>query len=464
MHSLLPQNATPLERSLEIDRFDGLADPVRDTMSAERIDLARLPWLAWGLNVDAWDDDWPEALKRDVVRKSILHHRQKGTLAGMRRAARLGNAQLIDAFLPADRAFLSPAPDDAARRAWLERYPELRIYRKRSRGTRAGMMPVGAFGPLSAKVFLGGGAHYGTAFPAMGTAMQRTLPRVFRVAADGTETELTTAVIERGTRLTEVLRIERTVAQRGRVTTEIGEERVFQIVGPALRGKGAIFGDPGVADAPVKTRLFLGAGRYMAHGRAHLRTFLTKFRELVEMPGASILARAVVQPLLDRQSSGIDVTLQAGDVMTARADLVAQPGKAEGFFPSRGWWGRWLIDHYPGERMYASSRIYDPAVPLPPQSGFFFCGVTRLRMPAYHAEIKLSIRRRRTRRAFGRYMRGYLVASSNPMSKPLMQSLRTTAPMRDKVLLNTKTFGPLTAGGNKFAGPIRVAGQWSEIT
>lgn len=78
--SLLPPNATPLERALEqgvrILALDTPADVIDDPLACP---AELLPWLAWGASVDTWDADWSEADKREAVATSIAMHRIKGT-------------------------------------------------------------------------------------------------------------------------------------------------------------------------------------------------------------------------------------------------------------------------------------------------------------------------------------------------------------------------------------------------
>ena len=87
VESLLPPNATPLERALEgaAGRLGLVPTPVRDAWDPERCPAAALPWLAWALSVDRWDPDWPDATKRAVVADSAAAHRRKGTLAAVER-------------------------------------------------------------------------------------------------------------------------------------------------------------------------------------------------------------------------------------------------------------------------------------------------------------------------------------------------------------------------------------------
>jgi phage tail P2-like protein len=80
LNSLLPPNATKLERALEHGaRPESLVTPVDVIDDPLTSPAELLPWLAYGLSVDTWDADWSEAAKRDAVASSIEMHRRKGT-------------------------------------------------------------------------------------------------------------------------------------------------------------------------------------------------------------------------------------------------------------------------------------------------------------------------------------------------------------------------------------------------
>ncbi|HET9509999.1 MAG TPA: phage tail protein I [Sphingomonas sp.] len=83
--SLLPPNATKLERALEAGtaRIGDIAAPIDTLVDPATIAAGALPWLAFGLSVDLWDAAWPEAVKRDAVATSIAQHRIKGTVASV---------------------------------------------------------------------------------------------------------------------------------------------------------------------------------------------------------------------------------------------------------------------------------------------------------------------------------------------------------------------------------------------
>ena len=83
--SLLPPNATRLERALEdaTARIGAITAPIDTLLDPYLIRAEWLPWLGWGLSLDSWDADWSEAVKRQAVAESIALHRIKGTRASV---------------------------------------------------------------------------------------------------------------------------------------------------------------------------------------------------------------------------------------------------------------------------------------------------------------------------------------------------------------------------------------------
>ncbi|TAA26569.1 phage tail protein I [Pseudoxanthomonas winnipegensis] len=84
--TLLPPNATTAERSLEAatSRLADVPVPLRSLWNADTCPAALLPWLAWGLGIDAWKDYWPEYVKRARIRAAIDIQRRKGTAESVR--------------------------------------------------------------------------------------------------------------------------------------------------------------------------------------------------------------------------------------------------------------------------------------------------------------------------------------------------------------------------------------------
>lgn len=86
--TLLPPNSTALERAAAraLAEIARVPVPLRDLWNFRTCPVPLLPYLAWAVSVDRWDDTWPEATKRDVIRKSFWLHKRKGTITALRRA------------------------------------------------------------------------------------------------------------------------------------------------------------------------------------------------------------------------------------------------------------------------------------------------------------------------------------------------------------------------------------------
>ncbi|MBY8161397.1 phage tail protein I [Vibrio fluvialis] len=80
--SKLPPSASKMERVMEQVFWEELALIERDIRNFYdpyqcRVDL--LPYLAWEMSVDYWDENWIEQTKRDVIAASNPIHTTKGT-------------------------------------------------------------------------------------------------------------------------------------------------------------------------------------------------------------------------------------------------------------------------------------------------------------------------------------------------------------------------------------------------
>lgn len=85
---LLPPNATSTERKLSVSSGLRLAFqiPLRDLWRPATCPENLLPWLAWGLSVDTWDETWSAAARRAICAESAMLHARKGTPWAVRTA------------------------------------------------------------------------------------------------------------------------------------------------------------------------------------------------------------------------------------------------------------------------------------------------------------------------------------------------------------------------------------------
>lgn len=101
MSNLLPPNSTQIERDVaevcaEATNLEVLISTIKDP---DLCPVSFLPYLAWELSIDVWDDTWYEDIKRNVIKQAIKEYRLRGTVAGVKLAlskAGLGDNQIIE--------------------------------------------------------------------------------------------------------------------------------------------------------------------------------------------------------------------------------------------------------------------------------------------------------------------------------------------------------------------------------
>lgn len=130
--SLLPPNYPRYGRAVDEAgaRLAEIPVPIADLWNPWTCPEVALPFLAWGMSVDIWDDAWTVTRKRAVVAASVDLHRHKGTLGGIKDHVALRDSTVVAATTPPATSFCSPAVTDVERRAYLDDLPQLRLYDK----------------------------------------------------------------------------------------------------------------------------------------------------------------------------------------------------------------------------------------------------------------------------------------------------------------------------------------------
>ncbi|MBS9781203.1 MAG: phage tail protein I [Gammaproteobacteria bacterium] len=83
--SLLPNARTPLEQHLtEHQHYHDFTVDIADINNPVKAPANFLPFLAWGLSVDYWGDDWIDEHKRQAIIDSFAIHSMKGTPASIK--------------------------------------------------------------------------------------------------------------------------------------------------------------------------------------------------------------------------------------------------------------------------------------------------------------------------------------------------------------------------------------------
>ncbi|ADM98769.1 Tail protein I [Dickeya dadantii 3937] len=84
---LLPPGSSPLEHAVAVTgaSLEAVPIPLRQLWNPDTCPVELLPYLAWTLSVDRWDESWTETVKRKVIRDAFFIHRHKGTIGALRR-------------------------------------------------------------------------------------------------------------------------------------------------------------------------------------------------------------------------------------------------------------------------------------------------------------------------------------------------------------------------------------------
>ena len=83
-------------------------------------------------------------------------------------------------------------------------------------------------------------------------------------------------------------------------------------------------------------------------------------------------------------------------------------------------------------------------------------GFTRLGMPPYHAEISTRISGTQAARTAGLFVTGHLLAGSRKHISQVREAVRVSRSLRDRILLDTKTYRLPRVGDRLKAGTVTL--------
>lgn len=401
--NLLPKNATPFERAVEqvnAERYPLPATLPRDYKNPATCPAHLLPYLAYELSVDTWNESWSETRKREAVARAFDLHRKKGTLAGLRLAAATAGAELVRATLPPSKTFAAPSFTVAERNAFLSKYPELRVYTYRNKGNIGRGLIAGRFYASNADGETGNRAR---SYVVGSTAAGRYGRQAY-LYRNGAETPLQTI----------------TTYQETTTGRAVDYEEVHQPGKAAGVFAGVASNRRCTVDHKAKSRIF----------RIRIESNYTANNDRVHYN-----------------------TVKAGlDPMGYNSEPAALQGTRRGVFTSRSYVGQCATETTAGDRLFDRLWLFDPSVPIETRGRSTHLGGARLTMPAYHSEIVLRMRGRRPTFMAGRFVFGQMCASDQTTYRDAMMAVRAAKSARDKVLVQTSTYKPVTAGVSVIAG------------
>jgi len=129
---LLYRSATGMEKAMaDIGAYGYTsiyAELVRDQWDPYQISYRNLPYLAWAVGVNLWEDNWTEEFKRYWVANQWTFKAQRGSLVGIKNFVEAVNGEVIHAIVPPATFYPEPAYSDEERAAYVARFPQLRLY------------------------------------------------------------------------------------------------------------------------------------------------------------------------------------------------------------------------------------------------------------------------------------------------------------------------------------------------
>lgn len=411
--TLLPQNRTAFEEAADLTgaRVADLPLDIPKLARPFEAPAPFLPWLAWGLSVDFWEKEWPEDKHRLMLARSLRMHSVKGTATAIAEAVQIMGGDVRRFIVPPSKTHLSPAFTQAERDAYLAMFPQLRVYPFVARGSAG-----------RATRFLSSPSGAATAFSGPLRTVDARYARTARLWDKGAETTLTIREVK-----SEAVG---TVAATAYDEVVLGPKATKAIhLDAPPRARGFLVDDQGVARRML--RIPRDASYEFRLGRETYTTVLPK-AELID-----VRPQFVAEP-----HPG-----QKGAVYAGGGSRIGG-----GFLPPTISW----------QHLFERWHIHDPdRIPIERRRSLHL-GYSRLGMPAYHAEASVRLLGKRPWRITSKFVQGYVVSTSKKPIADAREAVRITKSLRDKVLLNTKTFRAIRSGDRQKVGQTAV-GEYIEV-
>lgn len=104
------------------------AELVRDQWNPYAISARNLPFLAWAMGVNLWENDWDDTFRRWWVANQWTLKEQRGSLLGTVNFVRAVGGRVVSAIVPPAKFFPGKKTTDAEKAAYVARFPQLRLY------------------------------------------------------------------------------------------------------------------------------------------------------------------------------------------------------------------------------------------------------------------------------------------------------------------------------------------------
>jgi hypothetical protein len=408
--TLLPPNHTAFEEAFDLTgaRIDELSVEIPKLVRPWEVSSLHLPWLAWGLSVDLWEPEWSEERHRALAVRALPMHARKGTQASIAEHIRIMGAEPRRFIVPPAKTYLMERFTEEERQTFLARFPQLRVYPFVARGTyRFAHFTSAAFG--RARAFLDASCIKDVG------AWSRYV-RTAKLWDRGAETTLTIrAVTPEG-----VGRFH--AAEFDEVVLAAKPTRALHLDAPP-RAKAFLVDDFGVAQRMI--RIPRDASYSYRLGR---ETYTTAWpnADLIDVRPQSVAERHEGQP---------------NALYATRRQFVV---------------GKHLPPTIAWQHIYERWHIHKPDRVPDVRVRSTHLGYTRLCMPPFHAEIRTRISGTQAPRTAGLFVTGHLITGDRRPIGRVREAVRVSKSLRDRILLDTKTFRFPRAGDRLKVGTVTL--------
>lgn len=415
VETLLPPNRGPFEEAASLTIAAAYEIPVDLPliMQPHNVPEPLLPWVAWGLSVDLWRDEWPTEKKRSVTARSLMWHKIKGTRAAITEAIEIMGGEARRYVVPPAAPFSGEKLTEDEREEYLAGFAQLRVYPfvERSQETH----------PSAHREFMGA-MFLGPISP-----IETRYTRTAKLWDKGEETDLTVRNVK---------------PEKAADGTAIEYDEVIL---PAQPAAGIFFGE------------FMSPDGFFVDDGSSVRQRLVRIPRQVDY-----------EYRLGRET--YTTTLPDADLIDVRPRDIAEqhPRQAGALFFDGGPWDVigecFQPENTAWQYLYEQWHIHDPARALAVQKmdGGAFFGHSRFGMPPYNAEVQVRINRTTYPRTYGEYVDGYFVDAVQTEIEDVRDGIVAAKSLRDKILVDTKTRALPKVGDRIKVGETKI-GQYHEV-
>jgi phage tail P2-like protein len=402
-------NATGFEKAMadvDAERLIRIyAEAIIDVWDPYRISLRNLPYLAWAMGVNLWDDGWCETTKRTWVARQWEFKSLRGTAAGIRMAVDYVSRdvtswgyQVTKITAPPQRVYSGPSLTREEREAWLAMLPQVRVWRAQERG-------AASFG----KLFYGGSE----------TGRQRD----HRFCGGGAAADPVLRAAVPSTALSRLHRRARYVVRAQETDVTVSEFGSYWRL--HLRG---MAGQKIFASRPIRPARF-----YIRSDAAA--------RLITVMPRERLAWRSPVTPSVEPVTAEPERIVVGG--MRRRSTFCDVPLRQRAFYvPSDAW-----------ARIFERYAINDGSVELQKRRPVQFMGTGRYGFPRYTAWVGVSLRSKRKWAVFDGppHRRFFLPHDGTPVARA-KRAVLASKKLVDRILLELGPVPRFVAGRPFIAG------------